>query len=59
MNLAVEVALAEVYTPEGVDIWLNSRNRMLDNERPVDLLRTPEGEERVLQLVESLAHGAF
>jgi hypothetical protein len=30
--------LAEVYTPEGVEIWLNSRNQSLDGRRPIDIL---------------------
>lgn len=30
--------LADVYTQEGVRIWLNSRNRNLGLERPIDLL---------------------
>lgn len=34
----VEDLLAEVYRPEGVDIWLSSPNRLLDGRRPCDLL---------------------
>src|SRR5687768_2281532 len=34
--------LGEVYSPEGVDIWLHARNRSLDGERPIDLLRTDQ-----------------
>lgn len=30
--------LSEVYTPEGVEIWLHSRNRNLRGQRPIDLL---------------------
>lgn len=30
--------LSDSYTPEGVDIWLHSRNRNLDMRRPIDLL---------------------
>jgi hypothetical protein len=30
--------LSDVYTQEGVRIWLNSRNRNLGLERPIDLL---------------------
>ncbi|TQF74115.1 DUF2384 domain-containing protein [Rhodococcus spelaei] len=30
--------LGESYTEEGIDIWLHSRNRNLDMQRPVDLL---------------------
>lgn len=30
--------LSEVYTAEGVEIWLHSRNRNLRGQRPLDLL---------------------
>ncbi len=32
--------LKDSYSEEGIDIWLHSRNRNLDMERPVDLLTT-------------------
>lgn len=31
--------LADTYTPQGVAIWLESRNRNLDMSRPLDLLK--------------------
>lgn len=34
--------LREVYTAEGIDIWLNSRNRNLESQRPIDLLASGE-----------------
>lgn len=47
--------LHDVYTDEGVKIWLHSRNRNLDFKRPIDLLA--EGEhDRVLEEVLSVAH---
>jgi DNA-binding transcriptional regulator YiaG len=30
--------LSDSYTREGIDIWLHSRNRNLDMQRPIDLL---------------------
>jgi transcriptional regulator with XRE-family HTH domain len=30
--------LGDSYTDEGIDIWLHSRNRNLDMQRPVDLI---------------------
>ena len=30
--------LREVYTDQGVEIWLRSRNRHLEGQRPIDLL---------------------
>lgn len=48
--------LSDVYTDEGIDIWLHARNRALDGARPIELLR--EGQfDRVLALVDRLAGG--
>lgn len=50
--------LSEIYTPEGVEVWLHGRNRTLEGERPIDLLR--EGDfKAVLDAVERLAVGAM
>lgn len=54
---AVAVLLAEVYLPEGVQIWLTSRNRNLDMQRPVDLLESDP--ERVLAEARRLVGGAW
>jgi hypothetical protein len=48
--------LRDVYRPEGVEIWLHSRNREFGGERPLDLLAAGEY-ERVLAAVERLADG--
>ena len=48
--------LSDVYTDEGIEIWLHARQRALEGERPVDLLRAGKF-ETVLQLVERLAGG--
>jgi transcriptional regulator with XRE-family HTH domain len=48
--------LSDSYTPEGIDIWLHSRNRNLDMRRPIDLL--VEGElEQVLDEAKWVAGG--
>lgn len=48
--------LGELYTPEGIDIWLNSRNSALEMRRPMELLQ--EGQiDRVREEVESLVGG--
>jgi transcriptional regulator with XRE-family HTH domain len=39
---AIVDVLREAYTDEGIDIWLHSRNRNLDMQRPIDLIK--EGE---------------
>lgn len=48
--------LRDVYRPEGIEIWLHSRNREFDAKRPLDLLAMGEY-ERVLAAVERLADG--
>jgi hypothetical protein len=50
--------LREVYTPEGADIWIHGRNRSLNSQKPIDLLRAGEF-ARVLAAVERLASGAM
>jgi uncharacterized protein (DUF2384 family) len=49
--------LGDVYSPEGVEIWLHGRNRALGGRRPIELLELGEFES-VIQLVEALTHGA-
>lgn len=49
--------LDEVYRPEGVEIWLHSRNKLLGGERPVDLLRRGDFGP-VIDAVEAMTHGA-
>lgn len=48
--------LSDVYKPEGVDIWLHSRQRALADRRPLDVLKAGEF-QTVLQLVQRLAGG--
>lgn len=48
----VVAALREVYDAEGVEIWLRSRNRNLNGERPLDLL----ADERIDEVVEEVEH---
>lgn len=51
-------ALDDVYTREGVDIWLHGRNRGLAGRRPIDLLF--EGQfDTVIDEVERLKSGAM
>lgn len=48
--------LSDVYTDEGIEIWLHARQRGLGGRRPLDLLQ--EGQfEVVLTAVEHLAGG--
>ena len=54
----IEALLAEVYEPEGVQVWLDSRNRWLGMKRPVDLIEEGRGED-VLAAAERLVGGAW
>jgi Protein of unknown function (DUF2384) len=48
--------LSDVYTDEGIDLWLHARQRAFDGRRPLDLLQ--EGQfEAVLAVIERLAGG--
>lgn len=40
----VRTILAEVYTDQGVKVWLESRNRNLGGTTPLDLIRDGLGE---------------
>jgi DNA-binding transcriptional regulator YiaG len=48
--------LSDVYTPEGIEVFLHSRQRALDGMRPIDVLRDGNF-ETVLALVDRLAGG--
>ncbi|WP_419921264.1 antitoxin Xre/MbcA/ParS toxin-binding domain-containing protein [Candidatus Poriferisodalis sp.] len=50
--------LEEIYKPEGVEIWLHSRNRLFGGQRPIEVLRRGEFGV-VINAVESLTHGAM
>ena len=51
--------LGEVYTREGVHIWLTGRHRLLDNRAPLDVMREDGGLERVEALLDQLRTGAY
>lgn len=48
--------LSDVYTDEGIEIWLHARQRGLGGRQPIELLREGRFEE-VLSAVERLAGG--
>lgn len=48
----IVAALRNVYTSEGVEIWLRSRNRNLGGQRPLDLL----AEGRIEEVVQEVEH---
>ena len=48
----------EIFDDEGATLWLHSRNRQLDGERPLDLIAQNET-DRVIGLLDRLADGNF
>lgn len=50
--------LSEVYLPEGVEVWLNSRNRSLGMEVPAQLISSGRFSE-VLEVAKFIAGGAW
>ena len=55
---AVRKALAEIYTDEGIEIFMTSRNRLLDMRCPIDLVR--EGDtDRLFAYIDAMAEGVF
>ena len=48
--------LSDVYTAEGIEIWLHARQRDLEGQRPLDLLGQGRF-EAVLSVIERLAGG--
>jgi hypothetical protein len=54
----VALILQDSLTPRGVGQWLRARNRLLDGDRPIDLLASGRAEE-VLKAARSFADGAY
>lgn len=54
----ISLLLSETATPRGVTQWLNARNRLLDNERPVDLIARGEA-DRVRAVAEAFVEGTY
>ena len=50
--------LAEIYTPDEARLWLYSRHRLLNEERPIDLVHDGRAAE-VLSVIESLDAGSY
>lgn len=53
----VDAAL-EIYTKEGVEVWMTSPNRMLGGRSPEDLIWAGET-QRVMDYIDYLAEGNF
>ena len=54
----VAEALVELYAPDEAGAWLYSRNRLLDGQRPADLIGKGDVDP-VLQVVALLKDGAY
>lgn len=52
----VRAAALEVYRPEGIDIWYDAPNRLLNNATPRRFVETGDG-TRVLALIAAMADG--
>ena len=50
--------LSDVYTPDGIEVWLRGRNRSLRGERPIEMLEHGDFEP-VVNLVEQLTGGTL
>lgn len=50
--------LSEIYTPEGVDVWIHARNTDLGGQRPIDCLRQGKFDQLLLA-IERLNSGAM
>lgn len=53
----IREAAGGLYTPEGVAIWMEAPNRLLDNRTPAEMVEAGHA-DRVLALIEAIAGGA-
>lgn len=51
--------LKETLTEEGIKQWLRAANKLLDGKRPLDMLNTKEGIERVIDAAKSYVEGNY
>jgi uncharacterized protein (DUF2384 family) len=49
--------LLDTYNPQQAAVWMKTAAPALGNRRPVDIMREPDGLDRVLELVTRLAWG--
>jgi transcriptional regulator with XRE-family HTH domain len=50
--------LSEFYSPEETRIWLYSKHRLLDGQRPIDMINQGQA-DKVLSVIESLDEGTY
>jgi len=54
----VSLLLSDTLTPRGVTQWLNARNVLLDDQRPIDLISRGES-DRVRDAAEAYLEGTY
>jgi transcriptional regulator with XRE-family HTH domain len=50
--------LAEFYSPDETRVWLYAKHRLLNGERPIDLINAGHADE-VLSVIQSLDEGTY
>jgi transcriptional regulator with XRE-family HTH domain len=50
--------LSEFYSPEETRIWLYSKHRLLDGQRPIEMINQGQS-DKVLSVIESLDEGTY
>jgi transcriptional regulator with XRE-family HTH domain len=50
--------LSEFYSPEETRIWLYSKHRLLDGQRPIEMINQGQT-DKVLSVIESLDEGTY
>lgn len=61
MNIeqSIRASAAEVFTPDGVDIWFDHPSRLLDGISPREASQSVDGVLRVNCMLEALKDGVF
>ena len=54
----VRESAARVFTPEGVEVFMVGANKLLNGQRPVDLIEQGEADQ-VLAVLDVMAEGVF
>jgi predicted transcriptional regulator len=54
----ISLVLSDTLTARGVTQWLNARNRVLDGQRPIDLISKGQG-ERVREAAQAYLDGSY
>jgi putative toxin-antitoxin system antitoxin component (TIGR02293 family) len=60
IDAAILIKAIEVFgSKEDAELWLRSPAMGLDGQRPIDLLRSPEGNRLVEEFLFRLEHGVY